>query len=113
MLSERLFTLVAVGSGALAGVLFRLKAWEVERVVRITIGALLGLTSIVLGYLFIYMYPVNVEGSLVSFADVMGFLQFWVLFTDPLDYVFIAGPVVAGAYTAGRKTLAEVAASYR
>lgn len=94
----RMYGLIALVSAALAGVAFGLPTRGGSKQIRGIIGALLGLSSIALGYYFIYTSPMSLSagGSFIP-ASLMSFWTFWRLIADPVDYLFLLVGVYEGA----------------
>lgn len=98
MATGNMYGLVALIIAALAGACFGFPTRGGNKIMRMIIGAALGLTSIVLGYYLIYTTPLDTgTGSAVVAASLMSFEQFWGLIAEPVDYIFLLIGVYEGA----------------
>ena len=82
---------IALISAGLAGGGFGFPTRGGSRSIRGLIGAILGLMSIILGYYFIYISPINLGAQSIPIipAKYMSFGKFWSITVGPIDYLFL------------------------
>jgi len=83
--------IIALISAGLAGVGFGIPTRGGNNNIRGLIGAILGLTSIILGYYFIYISPINLGAQSISIVPTkyMSFEEYWSIIVGPIDYLFL------------------------
>lgn len=86
-----MYGIIALISVGLAGVGFGFPTRGGNKGIRGLIGAILGLTSIILGYYFIYMSPINLGAQSIPLipAKYMSFGEFWSIIVGHIDYLFL------------------------
>ncbi|MCX9015002.1 MAG: hypothetical protein OIN89_09475 [Candidatus Methanoperedens sp.] len=98
MATGNMYGLVALIIAALAGASFGFPTRGGDKKLRMIIGALLGLASIILGYYLIYSTAFDIGmGAAIVPADLMPFEEFWSLIAEPVDYIFLFIGVYEGA----------------
>ncbi|NIA11925.1 MAG: hypothetical protein GWP10_19925 [Nitrospiraceae bacterium] len=91
MKTGTMYGIIALISAGLAGVGFGIPTRGGSNNIRGLIGAILGLTSIILGYYFIYISPINLGAQSIPIvpAKYMSFEEYWSIIVDPIDYLFL------------------------
>lgn len=62
------------------------------------IGCIFAVMAMIIGYYFIYTTPVQIYGTSIAPSSIMTFSEFFSLWLEPLDYIFMLVGIVAGYF---------------